>query len=151
MEVENLINVLRREKKILNELKSIATEKQVALVSNNREKLDKSIKDEERILPLIQRIEKERLTAIDEFYVENRQTRIDYHLETLLEKFSSILANNVADEIKSIHLELKSLVEDLTKLNKQNMYLINHSRQFLKETMATIISSSEKSILDKKV
>lgn len=151
MEVENLLNVLRREKKILNELKSIATEKQVALVSNNREKLDKSIKDEERILPLIQRIEKERLTAVDEFYVENRQARTDYHLETLLEKFSSILANNVADEIKSIHLELKSLVEDLTKLNKQNMYLINHSRQFLKETMATIISSSEKSILDKKV
>lgn len=151
MEAENLLNVLRREKKILNELKSIATEKQVALVSNNREKLDKSIKDEERILPLIQRIEKERLAAIDEFYTENRQVRNDYHLETLLEKFSSILANNVVDEIKSIHLEIKSLVEDLTKLNKQNMYLINHSRQFLKETMATIISSSEKSILDKKV
>jgi len=150
MEAENLINVLRREKKILNELKSIATQKQVALVSNNREKLDKSIKDEERILPLIQKIEKERLAVIDEFYIENQQVRSDYHLETLLEKFSSFLANNTAEEIKSIQFELKTLVEDLTKLNKQNMYLINHSREFLKETMATVMSATEKSILDKK-
>ena len=64
---------------------------------------------------------------------------------------SSKKINEIIAEIKRIHSELKILVADLMKFNKQNIYLINHSRQFVNETMAAIISSPEKSILDKKV
>ena len=151
MEAENLITVLRREEKILSELKRISNKKQIALVANNRENLDVCIKDEERILPLIQKIEDERLYAIDEFYAENERIRKDYHIETLIEIFTRLLPDEIVAEIKRIHSEMKILVADLMKFNKQNMYLINHSRQFINETMTAIISSSEKSILDKKV
>jgi len=151
MEAENLITVLRREEKILNELKNISNKKQLALVANNRENLDVCIRDEERILPLIQKIENERLYAIDEFYAENERIKKDYHLETLIEMFVQLLPDEIIAEIKRIHSELKILVADLMKFNKQNMYLINHSRQFINETMAAIINSPGKSILDKKV
>ncbi len=151
MESENLITVLRRERKILNELKSIATKKQIALVSNNREHLDECIKSEERMLPLIQKMENERLSAINEMYIDAGKSRKDYHLETVIEEFAELLPHEIIVEINTIHSEIKIVVEDLMKLNKQNMYLINHSRQFLNETISAILSSSEKSILDKKV
>ena len=107
MEAENLITVLRREEKILSELKRISNKKQIALVANNRENLDVCIKDEERILPLIQKIEDERLYAIDEFYAENERIRKDYHIETLIEIFTRLLPDEIVAEIKRIHSEMK--------------------------------------------
>jgi len=151
MEIEKLIDVLQKEKKVLTDLKIIANNKQVSLVDNNREHLNQCIHEEEKMLPLIQKMENQRLIVIDEFYNNNGKVREDYHLETLIEEFSEILPEEFVTGIMAIQSEMKVLVTDLMKLNKQNMYLINHSRQYLNETMAAIMSTSEKSILDKKV
>ncbi len=151
MEIEKLLAVLLKEKQVLTELKGIANSKQVSLVDNNREHLNQCIREEEKMLPLIQKMENERLLVIDEFYNNYGKERVDYHLETLIEVFAEILPEEFVTGILAIQAEMKVLVTDLMKLNKQNMYLINHSRQYLNETMAAIMNSSEKSILDKKV
>jgi len=151
MPVKKIIEVLKKEESVLQSLLTTATEKQVALVSNNREKLETCIKLEEKILPQLQDVEKARLKETKSFYAESGMTNENTRLEILLETLSEHFTEAEEKFIMQLQGQIRGLVQDLSKLNDQNKFLINHSRQFINETINTIINMADKSILDKKV
>jgi hypothetical protein len=151
MEIQNLLNLLTRLGENLNRLLGFVKEKQKALVSNDRAALDKCIKSEEQILVMIQSVEEERLQMIHsintELGIKNPSTKISSIAEILKGKIPQQKMN----QLVSIEKKIKSDIAEITTLNKRNLFLIQHSRNFIKETINSLLSSRKKSILDRKV
>ncbi len=151
MLTEKLTGILKDEENLLSSILKTAEEKQTALVANNRDALDACIKEEEKFLPRLREIEFSRIKAIQSVYLTAGKKTNDFTIGALISEFEE----NLSDEEKNILTEkqeaIRNLINTITKLNEQNLFLINHSRRFINETINAIINSSERSILDKKV
>lgn len=149
--MENLIEILHREQEVLKALLDVSTLKQTSLVSNDRSVLDECTHKEEAILPRIKSIENERLREFNvlrsKFNINQNSNKLDEFLEVIKDRIDE---EDFA-ELNILKEEIKNIVTDLSKLNQQNLYLINHSKNFLNETINTIVDKSEKSIIDRKV
>ncbi len=151
MLVQQLIELLKKEEEILDSLFDTATLKQSALVSNNREALDECTHREEGLLPQFQSYERQRRLTMDKVKMENGISDNSKKLEVLVSNLSEIFDESVIEPIKVIHVRIKEKVINITKMNKQNLFLINQSRKFINDTINTLVSKNEKSILDRKV
>ncbi|NOX18804.1 MAG: flagellar protein FlgN [Chlorobi bacterium] len=151
MLTEQLAGILKDEKNLLSSILKTAEKKQTALVSNNRDALDATIKEEEKYLPRLRELEILRIKAIQTIYLSTGKKTDDYTIGTLLAEFDENLSDDEKNNLASKQKAIRDLINTVTKLNDQNLYLINHSRRFINETINAIINSSERSILDKKV
>ena len=151
MLTEKLLEILTDEENLLSSILKTAEEKQVALVSNNRDSLDASIKEEEKFLPRLREIEISRIKALQSIYLSAGKKADDYTIGALLGEFEENLTEDEKNNLSEKQKKIRELINTITKLNEQNLYLINHSRRFINETINAIINSSDRSILDKKV
>ncbi|MFH1194314.1 MAG: flagellar protein FlgN [bacterium] len=151
MEIQNLFDLLSKLGDSLNRLLGLVKEKQRALVGNDRVALEKCIKSEEQILVMIQGVEEERLKMIHSINAElggkNRVTKISSIAEMLKGK----IAPEKLKQLTATEKKIKSDIAEIMSLNKQNLFLIQHSRSFISETINTLLSSRKRSILDRKV
>ena len=149
--MQSLLNILAREEEVLKKMLQVSVDKQTALVSNSREKLDECTRIEEALLPRIKTLENERLTEYKNLREKYNLTVTNNRLEEYLENLKPEISEEDYDKLHEIQLEIKQVVTDLRKLNEQNMYLINHSRSFIGETISILAGEGKKSILDRKV
>lgn len=150
MKLEKLISVLAKQEKNLENLYRICIEKKETLVENNHEKLKVVISEEERALLSIQLSEEKRLQIMQNLFSEFNIDNERFKIQILVDSLKGKVSQNVINEISKSEERIKNYINEITRINHLNMVLIQHSRNLIHETIQTIISSSNHSILDRK-
>ncbi|MFN3135395.1 MAG: hypothetical protein ACK44H_07465 [Candidatus Kryptonium sp.] len=113
METSKAKELLLEFKEKLKLLKSIAKEKQMAIVELNHNRLEDILGQEELLLEEISELEKK---FISDFGRNN---------------LKRVIENDV--ELKMIKVELEREIDEVKKLSAENKYLISHSLIFVKK------------------
>jgi len=149
MGLKKLIEVLDRQEKNLNRLLSVAMEKQKTLVSNDNDKLNKVIGLEEKQLLKVQTTEEHRLLLMEQLFEKYEINNERYKLSILTEALHGKISEIVLKKIESSETSIKNVIEKISKLNKQNILLIEQSRQIINETIKAVVNNN-RSIVDRK-
>lgn len=150
MKTNELINTLKEQEESLRQFLECSISKQKAIVKNDIESLHNSLNREEKILSQIDNNGK-KITSV----LENLSH--EYGLEPgpiSLSEFLNSVVDNSEINVKVINLlrnSIKDLIGRSSKINEQNKILIDHSRNFLRETIAVLIGLSKRPLLDRKV
>ena len=150
MKTNNLINALKEQEESLKLFLECSISKQKAIVKNDIEALHNSLTREEKILSQIDNNGK-RITSVLEIL------SLEYGLKPApvsLSEFLNSVVNNSEINVKVINLlrnSIKDLIGRSSKINEQNKILIDHSRNFLRETIGVLIGLSKRPLLDRKV
>lgn len=150
MKTNNLINALKEQEESLKLFLECSISKQKAIVKNDIEALHNSLTREEKILSQIDKNGK-RITSVLEIL------SLEYGLKPApvsLSEFLNSVVNNSEINVKVINLlrnSIKDLIGRSSKINEQNKILIDHSRNFLRETIGVLIGLSKRPLLDRKV
>lgn len=131
--------------KIYLELMELSHEKQGELVKGNVENLDKLNKKEENLVYQASCLESKRYRCAREmaaFY----DLPEDAKLSELLEKAPDM----VKDELSQLLSELLQVVEEIDKLNQENIALIQQSLKYINFTMDVLSQNSPSSTYDAK-
>lgn len=150
MEIKDLITLLNNQKANLRKLHDAAAMKQQALVSSSSEELENSIAEEEKALLLIQQSEKARIGFLSAFYKKYGIANDTFRLSECLEKMREHIDRESAELISGYEKEIRAVINEVSRVNQQNKYLIEHSRAFIRETISTLMNSGN-SILDRKI
>lgn len=151
MSIPNLIELLLKQRENLKRLLDNARKKQHALVANNRELLDECIKDEQKLILAVQNAENGRLQAIKEINREQGFEEDEFRLAKLTANLGEVLTNEAKEAIIKSERAIRLFIEEITHTNNQNMFLIQHSKQFIDTTLKAVFGANNKSILDRKV
>jgi len=150
MNLQKLITVLKKQQNNLDELHKTALEKQRALVNNDNDALNNSVLKEEKNLLSVQVTEENRLEIMQKLFEEFKIDNERYKLEILIEGMTGKVSQKILNGITSLEKKLKHSIKEVTKINNQNMLLIQQSRNLINETIQAVINSSNKSIVDRK-
>ena len=151
MSVEILIEMLSKQSKNLKNLLTNAVKKQEALVEHNRDLLDECIRDEQKLILAVQNSEKGRLKFISNINIENGFEENEYRLTKLTNNLREVLSEDAKAALIKSERSIRTFIDDITKVNNQNLFLIQHSRQFIDSTLKSVFNGSKRSILDRKV
>ena len=150
MEYSNLSEILNKQEKNLKELLKIVTSKQEALVSNNNENLNDLISKEEKLLLQLQITEERRLEILKSIYEENNVKNERFKLDVMIEALKNKLKKEFVEDIINSKNSIKNTIKQVTKINQQNLVLIQQSRELLNNTIQAVINATNRSILDRK-
>ena len=151
MEIKKIFEILKDQYRNLNNLFKVAIEKQKALVKINNDLLSKCIKSEEKLLLNIQQTEKKRLGFIKEL-VDSFNYDIDNaDLSDIMKSIKNHLSKEDSSLMTKYEEKTKDIIIALSKLNEQNLFLIKNSKQFVTDTINSLLSKHKKSLLDVKV
>jgi len=150
MEYSNLTEILNKQEKNLKELLKIVTNKQEALVSNNNENLNDLISKEEKLLLQLQITEERRLEILKSIYEENNVKNERFKLDVMIEALKDKLKKEFVEDIINSKNSIKNTIKQVTKINQQNLVLIQQSRELLNNTIQAVINATNRSILDRK-
>ena len=151
MGIQNLIDLLCRQKENLKRLLENAKAKQKALVDNNRELLDECIRNEQKLILAVQKAEGGRLQIITEINKEQGFEENEYRLSRLTANLGEVLSHEAKGAIVKSERTIRGFINEITEINNQNLFLIRHSKQFIDSTLKAVFGSNTKSILDRKV
>ena len=151
MSIPNLIELLLKQRENLKRLLDNARKKQKALVANNRELLDECIKDEQRLILAVQNAESGRLEVIKDINREQGLDENEFRLAKLTSNLGEVLTHDAKEAIIKSERAIRIFIDEITHTNNQNMFLIQHSKQFIDATLKAVFGANNKSILDRKV
>ena len=150
MKTAKLSEVLDQQYRNLKKLLEVVKKKQRALVERNIEALEECIRLEERILLNIQSVEKKRYEIINGIIENLGLKENDFGLSSILLKLQNRISKNEFDQLTNFEKDIKETAFQITGINERNKFLIQHSRQFINETINTVLNSKKDSILDRK-
>lgn len=150
MSLQKLIEVLDNQEKNLNKLLSVATKKQKTLLDNNNEKLNEAITLEEKQLLKVQTTEEQRLNLMGKLFIDYSISNERYKLSILVAALRGKVSEVILNKIGSYEAVIKNIIEKISKVNTQNILLIEQSRQIINETIKAVVNSSNRSIVDRK-
>lgn len=151
MNIEKLIDLLIKQRNNLRNLLENARKKQDALISSNREVLDECIKDEQKLILAVQSAESGRLETIKEINREQGFEENEFRLAKLTSNLGEVLTYEAKEAIIKSERVIRNFIEEITQTNQQNLFLIQHSKQFIDSTLKAVFGTNKKSILDRKV
>jgi len=151
MEIKNLIDIIEKEIFALQEMKDIAYAKQSALVNRNQEEVEECIKLEESNIHTVNQIELSRIKTLEGIYQEEDVQMTDHKLAGFVKCFENKLEAGVIKYLHEAENQIKILVRKITDLNRNNLFLIKHSLQFIDSTITTLLGNRERKILDRRV
>ncbi|MGK9367369.1 flagellar export chaperone FlgN [Melioribacter sp. Ez-97] len=146
MNLENLIESLKRQEKNFSDLLETIKTKKEALLENDVAKLDKAVDSEQKLLHLIQKEEKERKRLTYVFATENSIELKNASIEELLNKMPQ-----ASGKLKSVRDSIKSKAAEIIKINSQLTVLVGVSRNLIRDTVTTLLGKGKKSIVNKRV
>lgn len=150
MKTEKLITALEEQEKNLKDFVECTVSKQKALVSNNLEELQQLLIREEKLL-----------SGLDEQGIQ-----ISSAIGSLAEENSlKLKSNTVSEFIKAVRQKtevnlkviillqdsIRQLVSKAIYTNEQNKILIQHSRNFIRETILKLVALNNNQLLDRKI
>ena len=150
MKIKELIEILKEQKSNLNSLLEIVKEKQEILITNKLKQLPDYIALEEKKLLTIQITEEKRLRVMQELFTEYNIKSERFKIEILIDALKQTVPGNLLVELKNKETEMKTLIKEVTKINQQNLLLVQQSSQIISETVKAVIETSNRSIIDRK-
>lgn len=144
-----LIDLMEKQKNKLSDLLESLKQMQHSIVHQDYANYEKTIAIHQNILSDIRNIEKERASLMNSILSLNKNYSKN-NLPELL--FSSLKINDNIEREKYLKLrnEIAEMIQDVTKYNFQNLYLIEHSRKFIKDLVVNLYGTKNQKILDKK-
>ena len=150
MNLQKLITVLKKQEENLNELHKTTLDKQATLVNNDSEALNEVVLKEEKNLLSIQLTEENRLEVMRKLFSEFKIDNERYKLEILIKGLEGKISDKIISGIGRLEKRIKNIIKEVTKVNNQNLLLIQQSRNLINETIQAVINSSNRSIVDRK-
>lgn len=151
MKNNDLLELLKRQAANLDVLLKTILKKQKAIVSNDAAEIENSTAEEEKLLSAVNHAEKERIEFLNDFYTQNSMEVTSFSIEDYL----IAVAKNLDIQLQKEFLNFRNTIKETTKkiitINKQNKYLITHSRDLLNDIVSAIFSERKNSLLDRKV
>jgi hypothetical protein len=151
MDLKELYGSLQKHEKNLNELLETVQKKQIALISMSHQGIEDSIQLEEKLLIRVKEIEKERQSALDNLTLTYNTKFNSTKLSDVVEKLKNLVSEDELKSLTKFESKIKNLAEMISDVNNQNMFLIQHSKRFINETINTLLSNNKKSIVDRKI
>lgn len=134
---KELINILKEEKKLYQNLFEIAEGKNEALINNDTDKLLETVEDDREVISEIEAKEKERNDKINEI-------KSQFEIELEKDSYSNLIKELPADwgeRLKPIREELIELTDEFHNLNKQNQKLLEQALDLNQISFETIVES----------
>lgn len=134
---EELLNILKEEKELYQELFEIAERKNEALVNNDTEKLLETVENDREVIAEIEKKEKLRSDKINEIKAE-------FKLELAKDSYSNLIKELPADwgeELNPIREELIELTDKFHSLNEQNQKLLEQALELNQISFETIMQN----------
>jgi flagellar biosynthesis/type III secretory pathway chaperone len=142
--VKHLEEVMSTEAELTEALIDVMKQQQQALISINASALAESVEKEEELSLPIEGLEQERIRLTNEIV----------RSADAITTFSQLLAQLSEEEsarLKIVGKRLRKAIEQVTRINYANKFLIDHSRRFVHETVKIITGSYSKQLVDQKV
>jgi len=149
MEIKKLVEIIKQEIHALQEMRDIAYTKQSALINRNREEIEECIKLEENSISFVKQTELKRINILEEIYKSEKIVMIDHKLIEFVKNFGQKLDPKIVKFIEEAENQIKILVKKIMDLNRNNLFLIKHSLQFIDSTITTLLGNKERKILDR--
>lgn len=128
----NIFAYLKHEQQLLEEMVSLAEKQQKALIKYDTKMLEEIASYQEVVAKSLRKAEEHRINLIMSWLSIPRQDAAGLKLSALERHF----ANEELQEIKSIRLTLKSLLNKLQGLNTMNRVLTNRARTSIGEMIS---------------
>ncbi|HPN37005.1 MAG TPA: hypothetical protein PL041_01290 [Melioribacteraceae bacterium] len=151
MNPKDLLIVLEKLRLSLEQLLENAQLKQKALIKMNDEQLVKAINDEEKLIRLVKVAENERINKMNEIYKLNGINQTNYKLALFIKTFKNSIDEKGIKLLSNYEKILKKLTVEVMNVNRQNLFLIEHSRMFITSLMGIVYQDKNRSLFDKKV
>lgn len=149
MTYEKLIALMQTQKNKLTDLLDTLKSMQKAIIEQEYQDFNKTIELHQRILSDIRNIEKDRTKLI--ISIIGNQSYSKEKLPQMIFNALKVKDNNLKKKYLDLRDEITNLIKEVTRINFQNMYLIDNSRKLIKDLVVTIYGSANQKILDKKV
>jgi FlgN protein len=150
MKTNELIKTLKDQEENIKQFLKCSINKQKAIVQNDINSLHNSLNREENILSQIEMTGK-KISIV----IENLAKEYGLELEAIsLSEFLNAVTDKTEINVKIISAlrnSIKDLISKSSKINDQNKILIDHSRNFLRETIAVLIGLNKRPLLDRKI
>jgi len=151
MQAKDLLVVLEKLRDGLEKLNQNAKDKQIALVKLNNQLLLETVSGEEKLTLLVKKTEQERINTIVALNRGKGLPEGEYRLAAFVKNFKDELDEKSIKLIRAYEKTIKALTLETMKYNKQNLFLINHSRKFITMVMNILYQDKSRSLFDKKV
>ncbi len=143
-----IIDLMIAQKTKLEELIESLKLMQQSIVSQQYDNFQQTIDTHQKILADVRNIEKDRTKLIKS--VLGSQNYSKNNLPDLIFNTLKIHDNKEKQNYLTLRNEIAELIKEVTKYNFQNMYLIEHSRKFIKDLIVSLYGSKNQRLLDKK-
>lgn len=150
MMYNKFFQLVESHKNKLAELVDCLSLMQKAIINFDYENYQKIIACYQKTITDISNIEKERIKILTLLLGDEINSKKDNFVDLIFSAFKIEDQNQ-----KQLYLNLRNKItefaNEISKLNFQNMYLIEHSRKFIKDLLFNLYQSKNQKILDKKV
>ena len=151
MITKKIVEYLQNTIQCFNELNLVYAEKQKLLINYNYEGFVELTKKEELILSRIQQEEKLRIKLKEELLTEMNLPKEKF----INEKFSTIImqkfTHEEAETVVSLEEKLKSVLEQSRNLNQNNVFLLEHKKQFITEMFKVLFAGKKQNFINRKM
>ncbi|MFH0734172.1 MAG: flagellar export chaperone FlgN [bacterium] len=151
MPAKELLIVLEKLRVNLEKLLQNSKDKQKALISMDNQLLTETVGAEEKLVLAIKQIEQQRINTMTLLNRQKKITENEYRLALFIKNFRDELDERTVKLLKSYEKSIKTLSKEIMDHNRENMFLINHSKQFIHQIMGIVYQDKNKSLFDKKV
>jgi len=151
MKADTIIECLNNLINDFTELKQIYSEKQKVLINFNFSDFQNVTRLEENALLKVQTDDKKRESLRRELL----KITGTHEAKNQILKFSDILLKkvptNIVHEVKAKEIELKDVINDVMKVNRVNLILIEHKKSFINEFLRLIYNKQNTSFVNRKI
>lgn len=150
---KELYDMLEKEDKVIQSLISAAKFKQKVIVQNDYEGLDRVNANESALLSNLDKISRSQQKLVSRLFEinslkENGKPRI---LSILVNEYKDLFNPAKLQKINELRLKVRDQVKELTGINHQNRFLIEHASSLVKETISLLLKTRKTSLIDRKI
>jgi hypothetical protein len=135
MKHESLVNLLMEQVENLKQLLETVKNQQRSLVSNNRQDLDESVNKEQHLIIRIDHVQKSIKAELRRIDMDEDIGLKEIKLSELI-KYYSTVDKNAARNMVLIRQHIANYMKEISRLNYQNSFLIDHAKELIKQVKA---------------
>lgn len=148
--INRLIEIVKKQDENLRNYYKALLEVQEASVKSDVELLEKAIQHQEQVLTDIRISEKQRLELFEK--LQKQYLKVEFSkMSELIELLQGRVPDDKLDEIVKLNESIRQNIIEVQRLSETNQFLINHSRNFIKEILTSILEDKNSHLLDRKM
>ncbi len=150
MKIEKLIKSLEEQERNLKSFLECIMDKQKSIISNDIEGLEHSLLIESQLLNAMEEQSKKISNVIGDLAKEYSVNLTENSVSEFLNSVNLNADTNVK-VIRLLQNSVRDLISKASRVSSQNKVLIEHSRNFIKETINSLAALTNNQLLDKRI